>query len=150
MLFASTYAAPTPSFSYRRQRRLGPNRSFIQDELRKTEICKFFMMGSCCRDAKACAFAHGPCDLRQDAFEARVQFGSIPRPALYKTKPCFTWDATGSCNYGVRCLFYHNPTSAADIAQLPFADSDSDQSSTASDAKPTRPRRLQIFCNIAP
>ena len=137
-----------PSFPYSCPRQQGPSRSFIQHELRKTEMCKFFIKGSCCRDATTCAFAHGPDDLRQDAFEARCQFGSIPRPRLYKTKPCFTWDATGSCNYGVRCLFYHNPNTAADSDQLSYADSDSDDSAT--EFTQTRPRRLQIFCKIAP
>ena len=136
----------TPPSPCRRQRI-----SFIQRELRKTEMCKYFATGSCCRDAKTCAFAHGPDDLRKDAFEARCQTGRIPCPRLYKTKPCFNWETTGSCNYGVRCLFYHNPSSAADFDQLTYADSDSDQSvSGVTDFIPTTTRRLQIFCEIAP
>lgn len=130
-------------------RSLQPSRRIVHS-LWKTELCKYYATGTCYRDASKCPFAHGLQDLRQDAFEARCNYGSIPCPKLYKTKHCLIWEATGSCMYGARCLFYHNRSAAADDAQLLYADTDSNRPKCEPNEKQTRSRRLDIFCKIAP
>uniref|UniRef100_A0A1I8IW08 C3H1-type domain-containing protein n=1 Tax=Macrostomum lignano TaxID=282301 RepID=A0A1I8IW08_9PLAT len=68
-----------------------------QRELLKTELCRYFEMGSPCPYSSSCKFAHGQCELKQRQ-----------RPRNYKTKQCRSFHGpSGICKYGSRCQFLH-------------------------------------------
>ena len=62
----------------------------------KTELCKQHQKGFCSYET-ACQYAHGKEELREKTHL---------HPS-YKTKPCRTFYANGTCRYGERCQFIH-------------------------------------------
>eukprot|EP00928_Gymnodinium_smaydae_P040232 TRINITY_DN27312_c0_g1_i1.p1 TRINITY_DN27312_c0_g1~~TRINITY_DN27312_c0_g1_i1.p1 ORF type:complete len:441 (-),score=57.24 TRINITY_DN27312_c0_g1_i1:84-1406(-) len=65
----------------------------VQDEIRKTKMCKFHLAGRCSR-GRACTFAHDELELR-------------PQLNLFRTRPCAAFMRRGSCNEGESCRFAH-------------------------------------------
>jgi len=86
-------AATTPKFS--------PSLALAPPKKYKTEMCKFFALGTCKR-ARDCTFAHTPSELRNAADET-------PRVPPGGTFPemCKYW-AMGSCKRGRECAFAHS------------------------------------------
>ncbi len=72
----------------------------------KTELCKYWQLGSQCRFGSQCAFAHGVQQLKSK---------SAPESQEYKCKPCNKFYMNGYCQYGVRCKYLHSK----EIAHLP-------------------------------
>jgi len=62
--------------------------------LGKTKLCKFWSRGHCSR-GRACTFAHGRKELRE-------------QPNLFRTELCFEFMSTGTCYHGAACKYAHN------------------------------------------
>lgn len=74
--------------------------------LRKTKMCKFFLIGKCSR-GKTCNFAHEANDLQ-------------PHPDLYRTKPCLALLRTGRCREGDACKYAHSRDEIRMEADTPY------------------------------
>jgi len=67
----------------------------VDDQLLgKTKLCKFWSRGHCSR-GRACTFAHGRKELRE-------------QPNLFRTELCFEFMSTGTCYHGAACKYAHN------------------------------------------
>lgn len=75
---------------------LGENKSSVNTELYKTELCSTFTKTGSCPYGNKCQFAHGENELKL-----------VNRGSKYRSKPCANWSKTGSCRYGNRCCFRH-------------------------------------------
>ena len=69
----------------------------------KTELCKYWKLGSECPYTESCAFAHG-----YDEMQVKTHL-----PQNYKTKECKNFITNGFCSYGERCQFKHVQTPCA-------------------------------------
>lgn len=108
---------------------LGPRRSCLTSQLRKTKICIYHLRGSCqygadCAFAHSCAEVQAAPDLRKTrlcrAFEAgkcsdaKCSFAHGERELrstnlVYKTSMCI-WNEKGKCRNGDQCRFAHGST----------------------------------------
>lgn len=75
---------------------LGENKSSVNTELYKTELCSTFTKTGSCPYGNKCQFAHGENELKL-----------VNRGSKYRSKPCANWSKTGACRYGNRCCFRH-------------------------------------------
>lgn len=72
------------------------NKSTVNTELYKTELCTTFLKSGSCPYGNKCQFAHGENELKV-----------VERGSKWRSKPCANWTKTGSCRYGNRCCFKH-------------------------------------------
>lgn len=79
----------------------GAQKAKIGQMRRNTALCKW---GSECQFGNVCIFAHDPSEL----VSVEEQYASV-----YRTRPCRSWQRTGSCSYGDKCFFQHGSSSNA-------------------------------------
>ncbi|KAL6449844.1 TIS11 mRNA decay factor CTH2 [Candida maltosa Xu316] len=72
------------------------NKTPINTQLYKTELCASFMKTGVCPYGNKCQFAHGDHELKH-----------VERPPKWRSKACANWSKYGSCRYGNRCCFKH-------------------------------------------
>ncbi|CAK55688.1 unnamed protein product (macronuclear) [Paramecium tetraurelia] len=70
----------------------------VNEEKKKTEICKNFLFKGSCKYQENCSFAHGDNELRD----------RVPANENFKTKPCKNYHKFGTCSYGLRCQYLHS------------------------------------------
>ncbi|XP_072965695.1 zinc finger CCCH domain-containing protein 56-like isoform X2 [Typha angustifolia] len=105
-------------------------RSSDQQRMPKGGICRMFYYDGICTYGDKCIYLHverersiggGLTAMAQiglsgtttnhsksnEVFSFPQDDGSRPRPASFKTKPCFKWQSWGSCVYGENCNYAH-------------------------------------------
>lgn len=96
------------STSTQTQGNVGAQKAKIGQMRRNTALCKW---GSECQFGNVCIFAHDPSEL----VSVEEQYASV-----YRTRPCRSWQQTGSCTYGVKCFFQHGSSSNASKPSEPI------------------------------
>jgi len=126
----TTYASPTPTRTLGAITADHPHRPILADNF-KTKACQHYEATGSCPFQARCMFAHGGADVRtremnladslfteghikafvasQAVFTAAAGYTTEETTTIaqFKTKACHTFQATGSCPYGHRCMFAH-------------------------------------------
>ena len=109
----STFARPTPFKTPNKYRRESPvpcspgnssigststadDRSSSRKQRLKTELCMHWTSGRECPFRDQCTYAHGEHELQITKLLDLQKAGLIEDAETYRTKPCWTWVATGS------------------------------------------------------
>lgn len=79
-----------------------------EKKLKKTQLCANFMKGLPCPWGNDCGFAHGESELRFQGLVAAAKEGILDIET-FRTRPCLTHVATGSCPFEDRCESIHDP-----------------------------------------
>lgn len=73
----------------------------------KTELCRHFMSSKGCIFGDKCNYAHGDHELKYTTL-MDLQRAGLVDVNTFRTHPCPTWVAVGSCPFDLRCPFLHD------------------------------------------
>ncbi|CAJ1942642.1 unnamed protein product [Cylindrotheca closterium] len=97
----------------------------------KTELCMHHRRGNDCPFGEKCTYAHGEEELQLTRLMDMQRAGLIEDAETYRTKPCWTYVATGSCPFGRRCGSIHDPRTTGTVSSwLPHTETQGNSMST--------------------